>query len=191
MIITLCSLSWVSNVISYFVSVSNLLGDYHRDWEQYSATPATTKRREAMPPSLCATWPSSSWRKTKTSIPQSQTKPLSECAGAQYQVWLLNFVVVPSCWRGRRDPSSVCTYSFVPPSNFLLFVSFQILSLPFGPWRALWADTTPFKGSWLASCVASGTTEVHGHCRALQARHGGPSPGHSQEQLTQTLIVPL
>ena len=30
------------------------------------------------------------------------------------------------------------------------------------PWRAFWADSAPFKGPRLASCVASGTPEIQG-----------------------------
>ena len=40
--------------------------------------------------------------------------------------------------------------------------------------KAIWADTAPFMGPWLASCVASGTTEIQGHCQVCRARRGGP-----------------
>ena len=53
--------------------------------------------------------------------------------------------------------------------NTILFRSSQQL-----PRRAFWADTAPFKGPRLASCVASGTTEIQGHRHVCCARRGGP-----------------
>ena len=43
----------------------------------------------------------------------------------------------------------------------------------------------------LASCVASRTTEIQGHQQVCRARRQGEVPGHSQQQLTRTLIVRL
>merc|ERR1719499_2138626 len=57
-------------------------------------------------------------------------------------------------------------FSSVPPSNSLVSVS--------DPRRAFRADTAPFLGPRLASCVASGTTEVPGHRQVWRARRGGP-----------------
>ena len=57
-------------------------------------------------------------------------------------------------------------FSSVPPSNSLVSVS--------DPRRAFWADTAPFSGPRLASCVASGTTEIQGHRQVCRARRGGP-----------------
>ena len=73
------------------------------------------------------------------------------------------------------------SFSSVPLSNSLVSVS--------DPRRAFWADTAPFSGPLLASCVASGTTEVHQvvKCAGL----GREVPGDRQKQLTQTLIVRL
>ena len=45
--------------------------------------------------------------------------------------------------------------SSVSPSNSLISIS--------DPWRAFWADTAPFKGPQLASCIASGNTEIQEH----------------------------
>ena len=42
------------------------------------------------------------------------------------------------------------------------------------PLRAFWADTTPFKGPWLALCVAFRTTEIQGHHQVCRARSRGP-----------------
>ena len=47
--------------------------------------------------------------------------------------------------------------------------------------------SVPFKGPRLASCIASGTTEIQGHRQVCRAE----VPGHHQQQLTQTLIVRL
>ena len=59
-------------------------------------------------------------------------------------------------WRANQWPLVRETlFSVVPPSNSLVPVS--------DPWRAFWADTTPFKGPRLALCVASGTSEIHGY----------------------------
>ena len=46
-------------------------------------------------------------------------------------------------------------FSVVPPSNSLVSVS--------DPWRAFWADTTPFKGPQLWCVRCFGTTEIHRH----------------------------
>ena len=65
------------------------------------------------------------------------------------------------------DPSSGKDYSlpFLPAT-------------PSSPSRTLEglfeADTAPFKGPRLASCVASGTTEKQGHRQVCRARYGGP-----------------
>ena len=56
-------------------------------------------------------------------------------------------------------------FSVVSTSNSLVFV--------LDPWRAFWADPVAFK-SQLASCIASGTTEIQGHCHTCRARGGGP-----------------
>ena len=72
--------------------------------------------------------------------------------------------------------------SSVPPSNSLVSVS--------DPWRAYWADTPPFKGPRLASCVASGTSEIQGHRQVCRARRGGPRT-LSTTTGAQTLIVCL
>ena len=70
-------------------------------------------------------------------------------------------------WRANQWPLVGETlFSSVPPSNSLVSVS--------DPWRAFWADTAPFKGPRLASCVASGTTEIQGHLQVCRARRGGP-----------------
>ena len=58
------------------------------------------------------------------------------------------------------------TFPSVPPSNSLVSVS--------DPCRAFWADMAPFKGPWLASYVASGTTENQGHSQFCCAGRGGP-----------------
>ena len=72
-------------------------------------------------------------------------------------------------------------FSSVPPSNSLVSVS--------DPRRAFWADTVPFSGPRLASCVASGTTEKQGHRQVCCDRR--EVQGHHQKQLMQTLIVRL
>ena len=63
-------------------------------------------------------------------------------------------------------PHREILFSSVPPSNSLVSVS--------DPRRAFWADTAPFSGPRLASCVASGTTEIQGHRQVCRARRGGP-----------------
>ena len=69
-------------------------------------------------------------------------------------------------WRANQWPLiGELLFSSVPSSNSLVSVS--------DPWRAFWADTAPFKGPRLASCVASGITEKQGHCQVCRARHGG------------------
>ena len=76
---------------------------------------------------------------------------------------------------------SEALFSSVPLSNSLGSIS--------DPRRAFWADTAPFSGPWLASCVASGTTEIQRHRQVCRARRGGPrTPSY---QLTQTLILRL
>ena len=47
----------------------------------------------------------------------------------------------------------------------------------------------PFKGPRLTSCIASGTTEIQGHCQ--YAVVGVVVLGHRRQQLTQTLTVRL
>ena len=83
------------------------------------------------------------------------------------QVWpLTEFCPVSFSWikiidlpeRKINDPSF---FSSVPPSNSFVSVS--------DPWMAFWADTVPFKGPRLASCVASGTTKTQGHMRYAQS----------------------
>ena len=70
-------------------------------------------------------------------------------------------------WRANQWPLIGETlFSSVPPSNSLVSVS--------DPRRAFWADTAPFSGPRLASCVASGTTEIQGHRQVCRARRGGP-----------------
>ena len=51
---------------------------------------------------------------------------------------------------------------------------FSIFNWIFGPWRAFWADTAPFKGPWLASCVFSGITVKQGHRQVWCTRCRGP-----------------
>ena len=59
-------------------------------------------------------------------------------------------------WRANQWPLIGETqFSSVPPSNSLVSVS--------EPRKAFWADMAPFSGPRLASCVASGATEVQGH----------------------------
>ena len=83
-------------------------------------------------------------------------------------------------WRANQWPLIWETlFSSVPPSNSLVSVS--------DPRRAFWADTAPFSGPQLASCIASGTTEIQGHRQVCHAE----VPGHRQQQLNQTLIVRL
>ena len=73
-------------------------------------------------------------------------------------------------WRANQRPhqwqSMEILFSSIPPSNSLVSVS--------DPQRAFWADTAPFSGPRLASCVASGTTEIQGHSQVCRARRGGP-----------------
>ena len=40
--------------------------------------------------------------------------------------------------------------------------------------KGLTTATAPFKGPGLASCIASGTTEIQGHHQVCRARRGGP-----------------
>ena len=62
--------------------------------------------------------------------------------------------------------------------NTILFRSSQQLPrLCLGPLKGFSADMVLFKGPRLASCIASGTTEIQGHrqvWRARRARRGGP-----------------
>ena len=58
-----------------------------------------------------------------------------------------------------NDPSSGNTNLF---TNSLASVS--------DPWRAFWADMVHFKCPRLASCIASGTTEIQGHCQARRSQ---------------------
>ena len=81
-------------------------------------------------------------------------------------IWVCPLVIV-----ARKMKNS---FSYVPSCNSLVSVS--------DPWRAFWADTAPFKGPRLASCVASGTTEIKGHCQVcrvlklLRVRTSGHTP---------------
>ena len=68
--------------------------------------------------------------------------------------------------------------SSVPPSNFLISVS--------DPWRAFWADRTPFKGPQFS---ISGTTEIWGEVWGVG--QVAPRTVKTQEQLTQPLLVQL
>jgi len=66
-------------------------------------------------------------------------------------------------WRANQWPLvREKLFSFVPHSNSLVSVSDH--------WRAFWADAAPFNGPRLASCVASGTTEIQGHRQVSRAR---------------------
>ena len=71
-------------------------------------------------------------------------------------------------WRANQwiTPHWGNTFSSAPPSNSLFSVS--------DPWRASWVDTAPFSGPRLASCVASRTTEIQGHCQVCRTRPRGP-----------------
>ena len=82
-------------------------------------------------------------------------------------------------WRANQWPLIRETpFSSVPPSSSLVSVSNHR--------RAFWADTTPFSGPRLASCIASGTTEIQGHSQVSRARCRGPrTPSVRQQQLTQ------
>ena len=91
------------------------------------------------------------------------------------QVWTLTqfffcFLFVKThwfAWRANQWPLIGETlFSSVPPSNSLVSVS--------DPRRAFWADTVPFLGPRLASCVASGITELQRHRQVCSARRGGP-----------------
>ena len=71
-----------------------------------------------------------------------------------------------NCLEGKSMTSIWETlFSSVPPSNFLISVS--------DPWRAFWADTVPFKGTLLASCIASVTTEKQVQRQVCRTRRGG------------------
>ena len=62
-----------------------------------------------------------------------------------------------------------------PQGNAFLFCSSQhSLASVLDPWRAFWADTAPFKGPRLASCVASGTTEIQGDRQVCRTRCRNP-----------------
>ena len=54
-------------------------------------------------------------------------------------------------------------FSSAPSSNTLVSI--------LDPQRAFWADMAPFSGPRLASCVASGTTEIQGHSQVRWARN--------------------
>ena len=86
---------------------------------------------------------------------------------------LLNFFLFPFCKKSliclegkSMTPLRETLFSSVPPSNSLVSIS--------DLQRAFWADTTPFSGPRLASCVASGTTEIQGRNQVWRARRGGP-----------------
>ena len=93
---------------------------------------------------------------------------------SRIQVWPLTqfflFLFVKNhwfAWRANQWPLIGETlFSSVPPSNSLVSVS--------DPRRAFWADTAPFSGRRLASCVASGTTEIQGHRQGCCSRRRGP-----------------
>ena len=70
-------------------------------------------------------------------------------------------------WKANQWPlGRELLFSFVPPSNSLVSVSDN--------WRAFWADMAPYKGPWLASCIASRATEIQGHRQVCRGRHEGP-----------------
>ena len=70
-------------------------------------------------------------------------------------------------WRSNQWPlTREILFSSVLTSNSLDSVSH--------PWTAFCADTAPFKGPWLASYVASKTTEIQGRHQVCHDRHGGP-----------------
>ena len=85
----------------------------------------------------------------------------------------------PDGWKGLH-----CDQVW-PLTQFFLFpfsgkhYSLQFLpATPSSPSRTLEelfeADQTPFKGPRLASCVASGTSEIQGHRQVCRPRCGGP-----------------
>ena len=90
------------------------------------------------------------------------------------QVWpITHFFLFPFCEKSLicLEGKSMTTHR----GNTILFRSSQQLPrLRLGPWRAFWADTAPFKGPRLTSCVASGTTEIQRHRQVWRARRGGP-----------------
>ena len=64
-----------------------------------------------------------------------------------FRFWKISLI----CQEGKlMTPLHGSTILFRSLSNSLVSVS--------NPWKAFWADTAPFKGPRLASCVASGTT---------------------------------
>ena len=70
-------------------------------------------------------------------------------------------------WRANQWPLiGESLFSFVPPSNSLVSVSY--------PRRAFWADPAAFSGPRLTSCVASGTTEIQGHRQEWCTKRRGP-----------------
>ena len=72
-----------------------------------------------------------------------------------------------SAWRANKWPlTGEILLSSVPSSNSLVSV--------LDPWRAFWADVAPFKGPRVTLCIASGTTEKHGHCQVGCTTRKGP-----------------
>ena len=74
-------------------------------------------------------------------------KPKTIHSGGQINKKVINLPGGANQW-----PLIESLFSSVLPSNSLVRVS--------NPWRIFWADTAAFKGPWLASCVAFGTSEV-------------------------------
>ena len=68
------------------------------------------------------------------------------------------------------------SFGFCLPFRFRLgtWTGYNSLVSVSDPWRAFWADMAPFKGPWLTSYVASGTTENQGHSQFCCAGRGGP-----------------
>ena len=85
----------------------------------------------------------------------------------------LDFFLLPSCKKSliclEGKPMTLCQetlFSVDPPSNSLVSVSEH--------WCAFRADTAPFKGPRLASCVASGDTQIQAHSQVCPTRRWGP-----------------
>ena len=100
--------------------------------------------------------PSKGWR--KRCRPVSSWRRCWPLRGDQVRA-LTHFFLFPFCGKNHRF---ACIANQWPLIRKIF--SFSVPNINSSQtWRTFWADTAPFKGHQLASCVASGTTEKQGH----------------------------
>ena len=141
MIVRISYAIWIMLLLRHFKIRNWFFGWFFREMPTVGPRPHRWFRCHNRPP----------FPRRRTAVPGLATNSIFFCFLFVKNHWF--------AWRANQWPLIGETlFSSVPPSNSLDSVS--------DPWRAFWADTAPFKGPRLASCVACGTTEIKG-CRQV------------------------